>query len=276
MSERDPSADSERLASLTELPREDGEPVFKEPWEAQAFALAVKLSEQGHFTWKEWAAALAAELKAAADRGEPDDGSAYYRHWLAALERLVTERRLVTRNALAVRKEAWAEAYRHTPHGKPVVLDPSDLAPGLSSAFSQQVVLEDRIVDVIQRRGHLSYCFSGCCCGRTDRGFPAVPVDAFKNEWINRRLRKIVHLTKGGCLGPCTLANVASLVFDGRAVWFHSINTPAQVSLIYDYIESMISANQFLDPPAPLAAFTFNFYDWESRQDAACIVHEAW
>ena len=101
--------------------------MFAEPWEAQAFALAVKLSEQGHFTWKEWAAALADELKAAADRGEPDDdGSHYYEHWLAALERLVTARGLTDPAALLARKEAWADAYRHTPHGKPV-----ELASGL-------------------------------------------------------------------------------------------------------------------------------------------------
>ena len=74
---------------MPRLPRDEGGPVFREPWQAQAFALAVKLSEQGHFTWKEWAAALAGELKAAADRGEPDDGSHYYEHWLATLERLV-------------------------------------------------------------------------------------------------------------------------------------------------------------------------------------------
>jgi nitrile hydratase accessory protein len=96
--------------------------VFAEPWEAQAFAMAVKLSEQGHFTWKEWASTLADELKAAADRGEPDDGSHYYHHWLAALERLVTAKGLTDRAALEERKEAWAEAYRHTPHGKPVEL----------------------------------------------------------------------------------------------------------------------------------------------------------
>ena len=71
--------------------------MFAEPWEAQAFALAVKLSEQGHFTWKEWASALADELKAVADRGEPDDGSQYYHHWLAALERLVMSRGLTSR-----------------------------------------------------------------------------------------------------------------------------------------------------------------------------------
>ena len=107
---------------LPNLPRDDNGPVFAEPWEAQAFALAVKLSEQGYFTWKEWAAALAQELKAAADRGEPDDGSCYYHHWLAALERLVASKGLTTPEAMQDRKEAWADAYRHTPHGKPVVL----------------------------------------------------------------------------------------------------------------------------------------------------------
>jgi nitrile hydratase accessory protein len=118
----DPSVDAERLQALPRLPRDEGGPVFAEPWEAQAFALAVKLSELGHFTWKEWAAALAGELKAAADRGEPDDGSRYYHHWLAALEGLVTSRGLADQDALRARKEAWADAYRHTPHGKPVEL----------------------------------------------------------------------------------------------------------------------------------------------------------
>src|SRR6266480_5385109 len=79
---------------LQNLPREEAGPVFAEPWQAQAFALAVRLSAQGHFTWKEWASALADELKAAAARGEPDDGSRYYHHWLAALERLVTAKHL--------------------------------------------------------------------------------------------------------------------------------------------------------------------------------------
>jgi len=114
--------DPERLASLPSLPRDEGGPVFAEPWQAQAFALAVRLSAQGHFTWKEWAAALADELKAVADRGEPDDGSRYYEHWLAALERLVTSKNLSNPAEMDARKEAWADAYRHTPHGKPVEL----------------------------------------------------------------------------------------------------------------------------------------------------------
>src|SRR5690349_11313016 len=110
------------LTALPQLPRDTGGPVFAEPWQAQAFALAVRLSEQGHFTWKEWAAALAEELKAAADRGEADDGSHYYEHWLAALERLVAAKGLSDPASMLARKEAWADAYRHTPHGKPVEL----------------------------------------------------------------------------------------------------------------------------------------------------------
>ena len=120
---------SEQIAALPRLPRDDGGPVFAEPWQAQAFAMAVKLSEQGHFTWKEWAAALADELKAAAGRGEPDDGSRYYEHWLAALERLVTAKGLTDPAALLARKEAWAEAYRHTPHGKPIELSAGSAKP---------------------------------------------------------------------------------------------------------------------------------------------------
>ncbi len=113
---------AERLAAPPPVPRDEGGPVFAEPWQAQAFALAVNLSEQGLFTWNEWAEMLGAELKAAADRGEPDDGSHYYEHWLAALERLLTAKRVFDRAALDQREEAWADAYRHTPQGKPVML----------------------------------------------------------------------------------------------------------------------------------------------------------
>ena len=131
------------LAALPRLLRDDGAPVFAEPWQAQAFALAVKLSERGHFTWKEWAATLAHELQAAANRGEPDDGSRYYEHWLAALERLVTAKGLAEPAALVARKESWIEAYRNTPHGRPVELPKAPgragglwLLLGLSSAVA--------------------------------------------------------------------------------------------------------------------------------------------
>ena len=105
--------------------RDAGEPVFAEPWQAQAFAAAVKLSESGWFTWVEWAAALAEEIKAAeaadAKAGRaPDDGTRYYEHWLSALEKLVAAKGLAEKAAIQLRKEEWAEAYRHTPHGQPV------------------------------------------------------------------------------------------------------------------------------------------------------------
>ena len=114
----------------TPNPFPETEPVFAEPWQAQAFALAVRLSEQGHFTWKEWAAALASELKDAKDRGEADDGTRYYHHWLAALERLVGAKGLTDPQAMLARKEAWADAYRRTPHGKPVELSAAAQPPG--------------------------------------------------------------------------------------------------------------------------------------------------
>jgi len=122
LNQPDPIPASLNLATLPQLPRDSGGPVFAEPWQAQAFALAVKLSELGHFTWKEWTAALAEELKAATNRGEPDDGTHYYEHWLAALERLVTAKGLSDPATMSARKEAWADAYRHTPHGKPIEL----------------------------------------------------------------------------------------------------------------------------------------------------------
>ena len=110
------------LAELPGLPRDPGGPVFDEPWQASAFALAVSLSRQGHFSWKEWAVALAEELRVSAARGEPDDGSHYYHCWLTTLERLVIEKGLSDPAALLAGKAAWAEAYRRTPHGKPVEL----------------------------------------------------------------------------------------------------------------------------------------------------------
>jgi nitrile hydratase accessory protein len=123
LSQPNPIPELESLAALHRLSRDADDPVFAEPWQAEAFALAVKLSEHGHFAWKEWAVALADELSTAASCGEPDDGSRYYHHWLAALERLVTAKGLADSADLAARKEAWAEAYRRTPHGKPVKLN---------------------------------------------------------------------------------------------------------------------------------------------------------
>src|SRR5207247_765863 len=97
-------------------------PVFRAPWEAQAFGMAVMLHARGHFTWKEWAERLAGEIAAAQARGESDDGTRYYYFWLAALERLVADKRLVLEDELATRKHEWDRAARATPHGQPIEL----------------------------------------------------------------------------------------------------------------------------------------------------------
>jgi nitrile hydratase accessory protein len=110
------------------IPRDDDGPVFREPWEAQAFAMAVALHERGVFTWSEWAAALAAEIKRAQAAGDPDTGETYYLHWLAALERLVAEKGVSSGETLARTKHAWEHACERTPHGKPIELQPQDFS----------------------------------------------------------------------------------------------------------------------------------------------------
>ncbi len=117
---------------MTERPSiplgDDGPPinaagqVFSEPWQAQAFALAVHLVESGYFDRSEWAAALGEEIKAAQARGDPDLGGTYYHHWLNALERLCAAKGLALEDAVLERKEQWRRAYLDTPHGKPVEL----------------------------------------------------------------------------------------------------------------------------------------------------------
>jgi nitrile hydratase accessory protein len=101
-------------------------PVFREPWEAQAFALARSLQERGVFSASEWAAALGAEIKRAQAAGDPDTGETYYHHWLAALERLVAAKGLADTATLTRNREAWRRACARTPHGAPIVLQPAD------------------------------------------------------------------------------------------------------------------------------------------------------
>ena len=110
------------LDLLPALPRDEEGPVFAAPWEAQAFAMAVELNARGAFTWKEWSEALGREIAATTASGG-DDGSRYYEHWLAALERLATEKRLTSGTELATRKAAWKAAAEATPHGEPIALD---------------------------------------------------------------------------------------------------------------------------------------------------------
>jgi nitrile hydratase accessory protein len=104
------------------IPRDEAGPVFKAPWEAQAFAMAVALHERGAFTWKEWAGTLAEVLAEVKARGEPDDGTQYYGHWMSALERIVQRKGILTGAHLERRRQEWDEAARRTPHGQPIEL----------------------------------------------------------------------------------------------------------------------------------------------------------
>jgi nitrile hydratase accessory protein len=107
---------------------ERNSPVFCEPWEAQAFALAVTLRERGVFSATEWAAALGDEIKRAQAAGDPDTGETYYRHWLAALERLVAAKGVADPAMLERTRQAWRHASERTPHGMPIELQPHDYA----------------------------------------------------------------------------------------------------------------------------------------------------
>jgi len=122
----DPTAARDAANALPGIPRDRDGPVFRAPWEAQAFALAVALHERGLFTWPEWAAMLAAEIKRAQENGDPDTGETYYHHWLAALERMVAAKGVTDAVTLTRYHDAWDRAADRTPHGLPIELKPED------------------------------------------------------------------------------------------------------------------------------------------------------
>jgi nitrile hydratase accessory protein len=114
--------------AVPSIPCDAEGPVFREPWEAQAFAMALALHERGVFTWSEWADTLSGEIKRAQAAGDPDTGETYYRHWLAALERLIAVKGVTTSETLHRYRDAWDHAADRTPHGAPIELRPEDFA----------------------------------------------------------------------------------------------------------------------------------------------------
>ncbi|HRV93690.1 MAG TPA: cobalt chelatase, partial [Anaerolineae bacterium] len=121
-------------------------------------------------------------------------------------------------------------------------------------------------INVPRTRGQLFVCENGCCCGHTERGFAPVPHDLYYDEWDRRKFRNRVHLNHAGCLGPCALANLAMLIFDGRPIWFHSVNSDRIILAIYDYIEAMLEADRYLPPPPHLADHVFNGFAWDGTE----------
>jgi nitrile hydratase accessory protein len=126
MTQIDPAAARVAKSAIPTIPMDEDGPVFREPWEAHAFAMALTLHERGLFTWKEWAEALAAAIKAAQAAGDPDTGETYYRHWLATLEKMVASKGVATPATLARYRDAWDHAADRTPHGMPIELRPGD------------------------------------------------------------------------------------------------------------------------------------------------------
>jgi nitrile hydratase accessory protein len=124
----DPRAAQEATRAVPGIPRDEDGPVFREPWEAQAFAMALALHGKGLFTWSEWAATLADQIKRAQAAGDPDTGETYYRHWLATLERLVAAKGVASSETLHRYRDAWDRACDRTPHGAPIELKPEDFA----------------------------------------------------------------------------------------------------------------------------------------------------
>jgi nitrile hydratase accessory protein len=124
----DPVAARRATEAVPSIPRDAEGPVFREPWEAQAFAMALALHARGLFTWPEWAAMLGEEIKRAQLLGDPDTGETYYRHWLAALERIVAAKGVADAHMLDRYRAAWAHAAARTAHGTPIVLAPDDFA----------------------------------------------------------------------------------------------------------------------------------------------------
>jgi nitrile hydratase accessory protein len=122
----DQAAARRATQEVPSIPRDGDGPVFREPWEAQAFAMALALHERGLFTWSEWAAALAVEIKRAQAEGDPDTGETYYSHWLAALETLVADKGVTTPATLRRYRDAWDRACDRTLHGKPIELTAAD------------------------------------------------------------------------------------------------------------------------------------------------------
>ena len=126
MATGDASGARAAIAVVPGIPRDEEGPVFREPWEAQAFAMALLLQEAGVFAWSEWARTLGEEIAAAQAAGDPDRGDTYYRHWLAALERILSEKGLTSRVQLERHRRAWRHAAERTPHGAPIELSPED------------------------------------------------------------------------------------------------------------------------------------------------------
>lgn len=255
----------EDLGDDMAVPRRNGELVFEAPWEGRIFSMAVKLSDQNVYDWDDFRDRLVAEIAAAE---EHQDGSSYYERWLASFERLLLETGIITADELDARTAEEAAGVWDSHEHYETTSDATAAITRKGSSKARNIVwrADGEPINVFRRPGQLFVCVTGCCCGHTDRGHAPVPEDLFHAEWARRRIRHKVHLSMGGCLGPCALSNVALLLFAGHQIWFHSITGDEQVIRIFDYIESMVKADRYLPPPPDLEPQVFDVFDWSAPE----------
>jgi nitrile hydratase accessory protein len=252
----------EDLGDDLAVPRKNGELVFEAPWEGRVFGMAVALSDAQVYDWNDFRDRLVAEIAAADEHG---DASGYYERWLASFERLLLDTGVITAEDLDVRTaEFTAGLYDEHEHYETTADAIASLTRSPYTSKARNIVWrgDGAPINVFRRPGQLFVCATGCCCGHTERGHAPVPVDLYHREWARRRIRHKVHLSLGGCLGPCALSNVALLLFGGHQVWFHSITGDEQVIAIYDYIGAVVRADRYLPPPPALAPQVFDVFDW--------------
>ncbi len=256
------------LNGAADLPRKNGELVFTAPWEGRAFGMAVALTDGQSAAWEEFRQRLIAEIATAEAAGATGEEFAYYERWLAAFESFVLDTGMVTAEELDARTEEYATGLRDDEDGHQyshvsflAEIDPNQGACPVPVRRTIVRRADGYSINVLRRPGQLFVCATGCCCGHTERGHDPVPTDLYHTEWERRRLRNKIHLSMGGCLGPCALSNVVLLFFAGRDIWLHSVKGAEHVLAIYDYIEAMLAASDYLPPPPALAANVFTIFD---------------
>jgi cobaltochelatase CobN len=253
----------EELSDDLAVPRKNGELVFQAPWEGRIFGMAVALNDRAAFDWDEFRTRMVEEI---AEAEAPGDDSGYFERWMAGFERLLLETGTLTVEELDARTAEHAaglfEIHEHYETTSDAI---SSLTRSKHTSKTRNIVwrADGEPINVFRRPGQLFVCATGCCCGHTERGHAEVPLDLYHNEWSRRKIRHKVHLSLGGCLGPCALSNVVLLLYAGHETWFHSVTGDEQVIAIFDYIESMVRADRYLPPPPNLAPQVFDVFDWE-------------
>jgi nitrile hydratase accessory protein len=260
----DPPRDTriEGLSDDLAVPRKNGELQFVAPWEARVFGMAISMYDDRHFAWDDFRTRLVAEI---AEADAHSDDSGYYERWLGSFERLLLETGVLSPDELDRRTAEFAAGVEdpHEHYETTSDATASSVRTPLRSEQRNIVWRSDgEAINVFRRPGQLFVCATGCCCGHTERGHFPVPVDLYHQEWARRKIRHKVHLSLGGCLGPCALSNVALLLYGGEQIWFHSIETDEHVRAIFDYIESMVRDSSFLPPPEALRDRVFDVFDW--------------